>query len=636
MNWLRKRIHNVDLDEKYKCLKNTVNRNIALEKKNYYSRLIHNSCNKNRTLWNIVKSNNGNNLKNKTIEKISINEVTYAEPTTIANAFGVYLSTVVENKMSLHFPNLSNTCTTMPNVASSMFFSPVISNDIINIIKNLPNKKSTGPDEIPVSLIKANADIIAPVLSELITASVEKGVFPSALKLASVILVLKKGDPLDAENYRPIALLSIFSKIMEKAIAIQIESYLNKNNILTNCQFGFRAGFSTERATSECVQHIYDRADNGMLVAAVFFDLSRAFDTVTCKFVAAKLHSIGIRGCINACLTSFLEARRFFVKIEEARSDEFDADHGTPQGSVLGPLIFLLFINDLPQYISEGTPFLYADDTCIIISADHVELLQHKIQVVIKEFDDWCYKNRLIINFNKTVTMEFHTKLKPPTNINFNFHGALIKPSASTKFLGIFLDSHLSWDDHINAVCLKLSKGYYLINSLKHSLDTDGLVNVYYATAHSAISYCIVLWGQAKDVQRVFILQKRIMRLIFKIPYKSSCREAFKRHRILTVTSIYILKTLVYFFQNKHKVKKHSDEHKYNTRNKDSFVTNKFYHIYYKKSPAYAGCFLFNLLPYNMRELTSLSAFKGKLKDILLKGCFYSVEEFIDTLRPHI
>ncbi|VEN51647.1 unnamed protein product [Callosobruchus maculatus] len=135
-------------------------------------------------------------------------------------------------------------------------------------------------------------------------------------------------------------------------------------------------------------------------------------------------------------------------------------------------------MNDLSQYISEGTPFLYADDTCIIISADNVETLENKIQVVIKEFDNWCYRNRLIINFSKTVTMEFHTKLKPPHNINFTFNGALITPSTSSKFLGIYLDSQLSWDDHINAVCLKLSKAYILINSLKHLLDTEGLAKI--------------------------------------------------------------------------------------------------------------------------------------------------------------
>nr|CAI5842861.1 unnamed protein product [Callosobruchus analis] len=173
----------------------------------------------------------------------------------------------------------------------------------------------------------------------------------------------------------------------------------------------------------------------------------------------------------------FFGKRCFFVKIGEARPNEFDVDHGTLQGSVLGPLLFLVFINDLPPYISEVTPFLYADDSCIIISADNVETLENKIQVVIKESDIWGYKTRLIINFKKTVTMEFHTKLKPPNNISFNFNGALITPSASSKFLGIYLDWHLSWHEHTNAVSLKLSKRYFLINSRgKSTVEAVGMV----------------------------------------------------------------------------------------------------------------------------------------------------------------
>ena len=204
------------------------------------------STNESKTLWSIV-----NSFRNTEHNKEQINEIRYCDKSyndseAIANVFGEYLSTVINNKMSTHFNVLSNTCTIGQMVGQSMFFTPVTSDDVVNVIKILPNKKTTGPDDIPISIIKANCELIAPILSELINASVLKGVFPSSLKQASIALIFKKGDPLDVENYRPIALLSIFSKIIEKVIAIKLESFLNKNQIITESQYGFRAGFSLQ------------------------------------------------------------------------------------------------------------------------------------------------------------------------------------------------------------------------------------------------------------------------------------------------------------------------------------------------------------------------------------------------------
>ena len=329
-----------------------------------------------------------------------------------------------------------------------MFFTPVTSDDVVNVIKILPNKKTTGPDDIPISIIKANCELIAPILSELINASVLKGVFPSSLKQASIALIFKKGDPLDVENYRPIALLSIFSKIIEKVIAIKLESFLNKNQIITESQYGFRAGFSTDLCTTDCVQYINDNIDDGKYVAAVYFDLSRAFDTVCGRFMSEKLHNIGIRDSINLWLTSFLEKRNFFVKIGDSRSDEFDVEYGTPQGSVLGPLMFILYINDLPHHLSAGKLFLYADDTCVIVTAVSQNELIQKIQTVTIEFQNWCSKNRLIINFSKTVIVQYFKNKIPPI-INFLFNNITIESSNSCKFLGVFLDSRLSWEEQV-------------------------------------------------------------------------------------------------------------------------------------------------------------------------------------------
>nr|CAI5818761.1 unnamed protein product [Callosobruchus analis] len=418
MNWLRKRIYDPDLENKYKILKKIVNKDVKLEKRNYYRKLINNSSNSSKTLWRLVNSLSNRNSKSNLINEIEYEGSSYKEPLEIANIFGKYLSAVIKEKIINHFTTLSDSCTTSSrSSSSSMFFSPVIQEDVVNVISSLPNKKCTGPDDIPLSIIKENVDVITPVLTDIINLSVIQGVFPSTLKLASVILIHKKGDPCNVENYRSIALLSIFSKIIEKTISIKIECFLQVNNILADCQYGFRAGLSTEANTIDCIQHIYDMIDVGDYTVAIFFDLSRAFDTVTSKFVSDKLQAMGIRDPINSWLTSYLDNRKVYVKICDAKSEEFELSSGTPQGSVLGPLIFLLFINDLPDHLTVGKPFLYADDTCIIVSASSKDELTSKIDITIKEFLSWCQKNRLLINSGKTILIEFHNKMKKPLEL---------------------------------------------------------------------------------------------------------------------------------------------------------------------------------------------------------------------------
>nr|CAH7768887.1 unnamed protein product [Callosobruchus chinensis] len=630
MHWLRRQIYDEDLENSYKSLKNEVSAQIKNEKTAYYESLINNSTNKSKTVWNVVNHTIGRK-KRKSISEIYYNNELILDPNRIANAFGEYLSTVIDDKMKAYFHVLSDSCSSNKVPApQSMFFNPVLPNEVFTVITALPNKKSTGPDEVPVSVIKANVDILSPKLAELINTSVMSGTFPKALKLASTLVIFKKGDALNPENYRPIAILSVFSKIIEKMVALRIENYLTKYDILSPSQHGFRAGRSTETGVVEYMQHINNELDVGKYVVSIMFDLSRAFDTVNISFVSKKIEKIGIRGCLNDWVTSFLKHRHFFVKIGNEKSNEFYSNWGTPQGSVLGPLIFLIFINDLPQYLSHGRIFLYADDTNIVVSDCSKSGLMDKIDIVTNEFISWCEKNSLIINSSKTVLLEFYLLPKIPAGPTLSCFGSLIEPSATTTFLGVTIDSHISWHAQIQTVCKKLQKSYFAINTLKNNFNTSSLLEVYYALMYSAISYCIITWGQCSEVHRVFVLQKRILRLIFRLPYNSSCRELFKKQLILTVPSIYLLKILCYIFMNKHTFVKHSDIHGYGTRNKNKIVIQKFHHTFHSKSPIHAGCHFFNLLPSEWRNLNSFNAFKLKVKRLLLDEAFYSVHEFVN------
>lgn len=231
---------------------------------------------------------------------------------------------------------------------------------------------------------------------------------PSRIKISVIIPIYKKGDPLRIDNYRPIALLSVISKIMEKAVYARITKFLETQNLFAHNQHGFREGHSTESATLNFVQYINEKMEKREHIVGLFFDLSRAFDSLNFRFVTEKLSALGIHGSLQHWIYSFLNNRRIKVKIHDKISNEFKVDSGIPQGSVLGPLIFLLFINDLPDYILEGEIFAFADDTNIIISDFNISNLVNKINNVLSQFDNWCQKNRLIINYSKTVAIEFH------------------------------------------------------------------------------------------------------------------------------------------------------------------------------------------------------------------------------------
>lgn len=611
----------------YNKRKQEYRKKIKDAKSQYYGNRIINSNNKSKETWKIINEKLGRNknINKKIVLYHNNNEITDSKE--IADLFVDHFSTLAEKKLATHFgANLVLPCSLANNVENSIFFEPVTVSEIKNIISSLKNTKSSGIDELTTQALKHITDNIIKQLVYLFNLSLEVGLFPDILKMASVLPLYKKDDTKNIENYRQISILSILSKILERVVYNRIESFLDKHKVLTDSQHGFRKRKSTETACCHLMEFVYSNLDKSQYVVSLFFDLSAAFDTVNHQFLIDKLYSIGIRDSPLNWIKSYLSGRKMIVKMEDITSEMRDVKLGVPQGSVLGPLLFGIYVNDLPCNITNGRVTMFADDMTITVTANSPEKIQVVVSLVIEELNTWCDRNKLILNNKKTICLNFNLQ-KPLREDLLSMIN--IKFSNEFKFLGTFLDKGLTWNTQIEHVCKQLNKGFFAILQLKNVMNEQVLLDAYYSLCYSHISYNITSWGSASEVNRVFIIQKRIVRLIFGLKYRESCRNMFKQKKILTVPSIFILKCITLFTKLKDRFTMLSSSHNYNTRHGDlisipNHRTSKFKRCFY-----YNCTVCYNALPNEIRNIKNCRSLIQETKKFLSENVYYSVQEFL-------
>ena len=611
----------------YQEMKREYKKNIRITKREYYKNRINSAENRSKETWKIINIKLNRNKNKANPIQLLVNDKVIKDSDKIANTFANYFSTISNIKLFEYYgENLSLPCTIMGNQPQTLFVRYIDEYTVKNAINKLNNKKSAGLDEITTKVLKVIKDIISSPLVYLINKSLESGIFPDILKIACVIPLYKKDDQCNIENYRQISLLNVLSKLIERLIHNMIVEFLNMHNIITPCQHGFISTKSIETASHYLLDSIYNDLDEGKYVMTLMFDLSRAFDTVNIEYMVTKLYNMGIRGNLLHWINSYMSNRKFLVKYADTMSDVKDVQMGVPQGSVLGPLLFTLYVNDLPTFITKGRVTMYADDTTITVSAEDPEELSKNITHVYNELGTWCQRNQLILNEKKTVFINFHIRreLAPEFWTENN-----IDASHNAKFLGTWLDSKLSWNIHVDFVCKKLNSAYFAIFQMKNVLDVKGLLNIYYALAYSHLTMNIVTWGAGRNISRVLISQKRIIRLIFSLQPLDSCRDIFRNNKILTVTGIYILKCVCFVHKNIHSFNRLGDTHSYKTRYNNDLTVPLHTTDFYKRSPKYNLITLYNKLPSHLKNVKHFNKFKSATKKYLLEKSFYSLQEFL-------
>lgn len=618
------------IHKQYVIVRKEYRRCLRQAKYNYYGSRIQNSTSKTKEIWNIVNSELGRGKKQSEIILSSDNN-TIKDPRRVANQFGKHFSTLAVTKLKSHFTVMSSACTHSINTpVHSMQILQFTESEVENAVHEIKNKYSCGFDEINVIVFTVAINIILQPFTKLINNSFMNGLFPNILKIARVIPLLKKAnDPKsDISNYRPISVLPVISKIMEILMAKRILEFLYRNRLLSDAQHGYLKGRSTESACFGFIEFVTRTLDDNKLAAGMFFDLSCAFDSVNKEFLANKLEKLGVRGVVNDWIISYLNNRKMLVKVADGVSDRFDVGLGVPQGSVLGPLLYVLFVNDLELHMNVECLVTYADDTTIGISANSQEELIMKVELSAKMFKEWCTKNNLMLNCDKTAFIVFH-KRKEVLPCHVHVDNCIIVNQETTKLLGLTIDQNLTWNAHLDGVCKKLNSTFFAIKNLKDSLPLDGILRVYYALAYPSLSFNVILWGRSTCSKRVFMNQKRIIRLMFNLKNVESCRSFFIRYNLLTLYSIFIYKCCMYVFNNKDVFVRNCQMHMYETRNGLDILLSQHNLALYEKGPMYSCGKVYNRLPNFIKHCDTVFSFKNKLKTFLVEKCYYSLDEFL-------
>ena len=629
-------VHTLNTRKKiiYNDYKNRLTSIIRASKAEYYSRLFYSVKGDMVKTWREINNLLGKNKHSSLPLKMFDENLSFHSSKDKAQAFNSLFINMAK-KLSASIPNSSksfNDFLTAPCM-SSLFLNPTSSHEIISLCHELKMSKATGPDDVLTSVLKKCIHFFVDPLCNIYNKSLVSGIFPNKLKVAKVIPLYKKGPVGNIENYRPIALLSTFSKLLEKIMFKRLYTFLLKNNSLASEQFGFRKNHSTSLSILNITNYIASAFDEGKFCCGVFMDLSKAFDTIDHHILLKKLHYYGIRGVPLEWFRSYLLERKQYVMADGTESDCLCIDTGVPQGSVLGPLLFLLYINDILNSSSILKFSLFADDTAVISSHKDINLLISNINYELRKISEWYICNKLFLNAEKTHYVIFHSKQKriPSHVAPVRIKDDVLKKTDIVEFLGIKLHESLDWCHHITHICSKISRGVGIMSFFKKTLPKHILLTIYNSIVLPHINYCNIIWGNTykTHLYKIHILQKRAVRIISNSNYLTSSAPLFYDLKCLPVFDLIKLNNLVFMFKfHKQELpsifnnmfKTNSFYHSYETRNKSNYHYPFVRTSLTQHTLRFQGIHDWNSLPYNLKSSSTLSKFKYSCKQFLFKS----------------
>ena len=436
-----------------------------------------NKCDEYRTnvkwLWQVINTCIGKQTdKTNIIDYIKVGNIDIYDSKKIADEMGHFFSTIgstYAKKIPESQTSISDYLRVIPRNTKSIFFTPTSSEEVRSLISKLLNKKSSGFDNIDNILLKSIKDTISEKLSNLFNESMADSTFPEQMKIAEVVPLYKSKERYLSSNYQPISLLITISKILEKVIYKRTYQFLNKNNQFYNSQYGFRSHHLCENAIAELVGNTLKNKENGKTTISLFLDLSKAFDSLQHETILKKLEIYGIRGTALTWFNSYLENRSMRAKCQtdlshSELSQTYNIEFGTLQGSCLGPLLFIIFCNDLNLHLTYLSCIQFADDTTLYGAGKSLNLLQCEINHDSNIISEWFRANKLTLNVEKTICVIHSPNNVTPPKVELKLGEQLIPCCSETRFLAVWLDKNLDWNKHIDVLLVKLKQNIGLLN----------------------------------------------------------------------------------------------------------------------------------------------------------------------------
>ena len=632
----------ISVETKYKRYNQQLKKIKRAARKKYYTETCEENKNNSRKLWKTInKIIHRTNNKTEVIEKLKINGIMEHRGEEIVEEFARYFSTIGQEyatQMKRSQKPINDYISTIPRHQKSIFLEPCTEQEISKLLRNLKPKKSSGIDDVNNIILKELECYLTLPLMLLFNNSMETGIFPEKMKTAKVVPLHKSKHKDETTNYRPISLLLTLSKILEKIMYKRVYEFLTKTNQLYSSQYGFRKNHGCDQAIGELVANISKGIEQKKLTAGVFLDLSKAFDSLEHSVIFKKLDRYGLRGKCLDWFTSYLQGRNLRVSCKTAdtgitkTSNLHEVNYGTAQGSCLGPLIFLIFCNDLQMHLVFLECIQFADDTTLYITHQSLSYIKFCLEHDLSILQDWFLANKLTLNIGKSVCILFgkHHEEK----IDIGIGNEKIPQVSHTKFLGLWIDQKLSWNEHVSKLLLKLKSKFNLLQTGKNFLSTHALRILYFAQIQSNLTYGIGIWGSLLKQEQIHKLQK-IQDLCLKILGRGSgpMEGMYRSQHILTITKLIDMELCKFWHRKtlgltppkllEHMTTDHKNHplmktHNYKTRQKELVNRPTSTHREYHDSFLVKGNRIYSQLPTSIRKEEKMCKFAKSIKRHLL------------------
>ena len=576
--------------------------------------------------WKILNTILNKHKKRSKDITLKLENELVSTPNIVASAFSEYFSNITD-EIEGSIPQsdvdpLPYLDTLTAN--QSMFACPTTTDEVHKVIMSL---KSRGApiDEIPTFIFKKISPIVSPLIAELFNASLLVGLYPDSFKLSRVVPIFKKGSPQLVSNYRPISTISVFSKIFETLMARRLNVYLDNFSIMAPSQFGFRSKKCTADAICEYLDFVYTAIDERCYTNCIFLDFSKAFDTVNHVVLIRKLDRYGIRGPVNDWFKSYLNNRRQYISVNGVVSNLSVIRRGVPQGSVLGPLLFIIYINDLYKSCSKIRMVHYADDTTLFHKGKSMDTLIHETNTELRGLEEWLYANRLSLNIEKTKCMNI-SKRPVDTHLSVMIGNTVIENVDAVNFLGVVVDKNLSFREQGMNVISRLSRSLGILRKVSNYVPNYIKLKIYYSHFYCHLTFALIIWGNVSKVidGKIVKLQSKAVSLLDE----RNNEDKFITYRLLKFCNIYKMFCLVKLFNVIHGSHNHflnrieavGVRHGYSSRS----ISNESMTNIFCRTSCSQNNFLFdainywNSTPLHIRKSTHVMKFKKCLKYYLL------------------